>query len=242
MATIPPVITNAGVWDAAVQYPYGSLVSYSSAFYANGNVDQLPSPLVSLPSATPAFWVEISASGGGGITSILAGDNINVSGTSVVTVGLEDTITLSNVEVNTLLTVNGALSAINGTGDTNQVLAATGLATVEWVDLPFSYITGVIENANAASWTESPALSGFYYSDFDINSGVMTANSIITVTMHDTDPIVGALCWIITTKPILQGGGGYFLRVHCAASPANGSASNPTNLPVNFAWIISQIA
>ena len=221
MATIPPVITNAGVWNAAVQYPYGSLVSYSSAFYANGNVNQLPSPLLSLPSTTPAFWVQIPESGGGGaVTSILAGDNVAVSGTSVITVGL---------------------ASENGTGDVDQVLSATGTSTVKWIDLPFSYITGVIENANTASWIESPLASGFYYSDFDLGQ-LLTAASIITVTMHDSDPIVGALCWIITTKPAIQPNGAYFLRVHCAANPANGSLANPSSLAVNFAWIVSKLS
>lgn len=416
MATIPPVITNAGVWDSTKQYPYGNMVSYLSAFYANGNVDQLPSPITSLPSATPAFWVEIPINnGGGGITSITGGDNIDVNGTSAVTISLvpdvsvltleatasggittnslssaansginmtsvggdlnlesvddnnfninanggtisiindnslegiamttdgtinigtgltsyptgdiiigsgndsqltidpttivvvneeqgvdgdylaanddgtvawktispvvagvasiasgndnivasvptgavtislADDISLTSITATGTLTVGdigastgGAISLLSGTGDVGQyignVLSGVDLVA-DWIDLPFSYITGVIEDANTATWTEVPVSTGYWYSDFDIGV-LLTADSIITVTIHDTDVLVASPCWIVTTNPQLQLDGSHLLRIYCASNPTDLSSANPLSLPVNFAWIVSQV-
>jgi hypothetical protein len=117
-------------WNPATTYPPDEIVSYTSALWKSLQITTNNQPDVS-----PTFWSLVGGGGGGGVSGIVAGTGINVSGSSTVTVS--NTGVLSVASAGAGITIGGTASAptVQNTG----VLALTAGSGVSITGTPANY-------------------------------------------------------------------------------------------------------
>jgi hypothetical protein len=161
-------------WSPFTTYPPGEIVSYASALWQSLQITTNNQPNIS-----PTFWSQVG--GSGGVSSIVAGTGISVSGTSTVTVS--NTGVLSVASAGAGITIGGTASAptVQNDGVLSVTSAGAGITIGGTASAPTVQNTGVLSVASAGTGI---TIGGTASSPTVQNDGVLalTAGSGVSIT------------------------------------------------------------
>jgi len=201
-------------WNPATTYPADEIVSYVSALWQS-----LQITTNNPPNTSPSFWAQVG--GGGGVSSIVAGTGIAVSGTSAVTVS--NTGVLSVASAGTGITIAG--TAQNPTVQNTGVLSVSagyGLS-----------ISGTAANPtlNNAGIVNVVAGTGIGVAIAPPETATITNNGVLALTAGSGVSITGTPANYTISA---TGSGGTLTGITAGDSiTVTGSAPSPT-VAVNF--------